>query len=239
MRRQALKFGARVIDTRVDGLAIVPAGFEAGGFDRFGPARTVLLATGVTNRRPAFPEALHAEAVRTGRLRYCPVCHGYEVTDLNVAVIGCGARAVTECIFLRAYTARVTLILDEDTELTEGHAAQIRASGICIVRGTPKDFILDGAGIHLAVSRGRMTFDTVYPALGSDIHLGLAAPLGATLTDEGCIKVDVHHRTKIPGLYAAGDVVVGLDQISRGMDEAGVAATTIRNDLAAVRQILR
>ena len=36
----------------------------------------------------------------------------------------------------------------------------------------------------------------------------------------------------MPGLYAAGDVVIGLDQISHAMGEGGVAATTIRNDLA-------
>ena len=41
------------------------------------------------------------------------------------------------------------------------------------------------------------------------------------------------------GLYAAGDVVLGLDQISHAMGEGGVASTTIRNDLAKERQLLR
>jgi thioredoxin reductase (NADPH) len=68
--------------------------------------------------------------------------------------------------------------------------------------------------------------------LGSEIHSGLAKALGAALADEGCITVDDHQRTSVRGLYAAGDVVSGLDQISHAMGEAGVAATTIRNDLA-------
>jgi thioredoxin reductase (NADPH) len=38
-------------------------------------------------------------------------------------------------------------------------------------------------------------------------------------------------RTSVPGAYAAGDVVIGLDQISHAMGQGGVAATTIRNDL--------
>ena len=42
-----------------------------------------------------------------------------------------------------------------------------------------------------------------------------------------------------PGLYAAGDVVLGLDQISHAMGEGGVAATTIRNDLAKETPLLR
>jgi thioredoxin reductase (NADPH) len=44
-----------------------------------------------------------------------------------------------------------------------------------------------------------------------------------------------YQRTDVPGLYAAGDVVFGLDQISHAMGEGGVAATSIRNDLNALR----
>lgn len=45
---------------------------------------------------------------------------------------------------------------------------------------------------------------------------------------------DVVFASICPGLYAAGDVVLGLDQISHVMGEGGVGATTIRNDLAAM-----
>ncbi len=47
--------------------------------------------------------------------------------------------------------------------------------------------------------------------------------------------VDSHQRTDVPGLYAAGDVDLGLDQISHAMGEGSVAATAIRNDLDALR----
>ncbi|KUL93891.1 thioredoxin reductase [Bosea sp. WAO] len=239
MREQALKYGARLLERHVDELVTGPLGFVSRGRELIGPAKTVLLATGVTNRRPDIAEDLHAEALHTGRLRYCPVCDGFEVTDQNVAVIGRGDRAVTEAIFLRSFTDRVTLILDQDGELTEQDADRINKVGIRLARGRPSEFALGPNRIHFAVGDRRMAFDAVYPSLGSEIHSELAASLGATLTDEGCIRVDAHQRTNVPGLYAAGDVVVGLDQISHAMGEAGVAATTIRNDLAAVRPILR
>ena len=63
--------------------------------------------------------------------------------------------------------------------------------------------------------------------------------LGADATDEGCLVIDDHQRTTIAGLYAAGDVAKGLDQISHAMGEAGVAATTIRNDLATCFPLIR
>ena len=74
-----------------------------------------------------------------------------------------------------------------------------------------------------------MAFDSVYPALGSRIRSHLAIEAGARASDEGCLEVDDHQRTSVPGLFAAGDVVKGLDQIGHAMGEAGVAATTIRN----------
>jgi len=76
-------------------------------------ARTVLLATGVTNRRPDMPDSVHDAALAQGRLRYCPVCDGFEVTDQRVAVIGTGARGVKEAEFLRSYTRDVTLVASD------------------------------------------------------------------------------------------------------------------------------
>jgi thioredoxin reductase (NADPH) len=51
--------------------------------------------------------------------------------------------------------------------------------------------------------------------------------------------VDDHQRTSVAGLYAAGDVVKGLDQISHAMGEGGVAAVTIRNDMAEKQALVR
>ena len=98
---------------------------------------------------------------------------------------------------------------------------------------------IEGDCIVVETAAGRLHFDSIYPALGSDTHSGLAAMVGADRSDVGCIAVDSHQRTSVPGLYAAGDVVIGLDQISHAMGHGGVAATTIRNDLAKEQPLLR
>ena len=86
---------------------------------------------------------------------------------------------------------------------------------------------------------GRMSFDSLYPALGSLVRSGLARSCGAEVGENDCIKVDDHLETSVPGLFAAGDVVIGLDQISHAMGQAGVAATTIRNHLAEKNPLRR
>ena len=55
--------------------------------------------------------------------------------------------------------------------------------------------------------------------------------LGARHEEHGSILVDEHQRTSARGVWAAGDVVCGLDQISVAMGQAAVAATDIRRAL--------
>jgi thioredoxin reductase (NADPH) len=111
--------------------------------------------------------------------------------------------------------------------------AKLREAGIGCVDGPAQAVaILDGC-IVVETSGGTFSFDSIYPALGSDTHTQLAEMIGAALSEGSCIQVDSHQRTSVPRLYAAGDVVIGLDQISHAMGEGGVAATTIRNDLCA------
>jgi thioredoxin reductase (NADPH) len=186
------------------------------------------------------PPELHAAALAAGRLRYCPVCDGFEVTDQAVAVIGSGARGAKEALFVRSYTADLSLISDGPKHMLDtAQRAELKAGGINVLDGPATDFRLESDGLSVATAVGRRTFASVYPALGSDVHSTLAKALGAALADEGCITVDAHQRTSVPGLYAAGDVVSGLDQISHAMGEAGVAATTIRNDLARTAPLRR
>lgn len=239
MQAQALRFGARILPGRVDDVMTSAQGFRAIGADIALEARSVLIATGVTNRRPVMDDDTHAEALARGRLRYCPVCDGFEVTDQDVAVIGSGLRAIRECEFLRSYTKRVSLILDRLDNLAEIDMRGLAEIGVSVIAGPPRDFRLEVDGLSFTVPDKRLRFEAVYPALGSIIHSKLATSLGAAVTEEGCIQVDPHQRTTITGLYAAGDVVIGLDQISHAMGEAGVAATTIRNDLASDRPRLR
>ncbi|HYD14054.1 MAG TPA: NAD(P)/FAD-dependent oxidoreductase [Allosphingosinicella sp.] len=241
MQAQAQRFGAAIETGRVTRLDRIEGGFEAEWGAGPVTARAVLLATGVANRRPPMDESLHDEALARGLIRYCPICDGYEVTDRKVGVIGSGRHGVAEALFLRSYTADVTLIApDRAHELAADDKARLAASGIATVDGPCAAVAALDKAIVVETPHGHHTFDSVYPALGSDIHNELAIQAGAALAEgTGCILVDSHQRTNVPGLYAGGDVVIGLDQISHAMGEGGVAATTIRNDLARDEPLLR
>lgn len=242
MRDQACKYGAK-IETEVvtklerdEDSGIFTATWGSGCRQ----ARTVLLATGVTNRRPPMDEDLHDEALSRGLIRYCPICDGYEVTDKKVGVIGSGSHGVAEAVFVRNYTADVTLIApDAALKLDAKDRKKLEEAGIQCVDGPAQAVAFDDKAIVVDTSEGHHAFDSIYPALGSDTHTQLAEMLGADLSEDDRIKVDSHQRCSVAGLYAAGDVVLGLDQISHAMGEGGVAATTVRNDLAEQRPLFR
>lgn len=240
MRLQAEKFGVAIERARVRGLRSIDGGFEVAWSQRPVTARTVLIATGTCNRPPDIDPDLHGEAIARGRLRYCPVCDGFEVTDKAIGVIGTSARGLAEARFLRSYSETVSLIAPTGRHVLEPEERQESLDlGIELVDGPARIERLTDDAIIVSTPDGDHEFDSVYPALGSDCQAELAIQLGAALSENGDLVVDAHQRSSVPGLYAAGDVVLGLDQISHAMGEGGVAATTIRNDLARVRSLLR
>lgn len=240
MREQAARFGAFREEAEVTRIEPVEGGFVVNAGPRTFEARSVLLATGVVNNRPDMPPDLHDAALARGLVRYCPICDGYEVTDKRIGVIGTGDHGMREAVFLRGYSADVTLIAPAVThDLDARCRAALADAGIAYIDGPCGGYAIEGEHIALDTAQGRLSFDTLYPALGSHIRSGLAVAAGARADDSGCLEVDPHQRTSIPGLFAAGDVAKGLDQISHAMGEAGVAATTIRNMLAEQRPIRR
>ena len=240
MRAQAARFGVEPVDGVVERLERGQDGLVVHAGIQSWRARTVLLATGVVNNRPRMSPELHDVAVARGLLRYCPICDGYEVTDCKVGVIGSRTHGLNEAVFLRMYTDDVTLISpDGEHSLSDEERRKLSDLNVQVVDGPCEPLMISEDRICVRTPSGVLAFESVYPALGSVIRSELAVALGAKASEEGCLVVDSHQRTTIPGLYAAGDIAKGLDQISHAMGEAGVAATTIRNDLAQSRPILR
>jgi len=241
MKAQAARYGATVERLAITSLQRDNASFIAKGASSEIKARTVLLATGVVNHRPRMDTAIHDEALARGLLRYCPICDGYEVTDQRVGVLGTGERGTNEAVFLRSFTADVTLIApDGPHELNTADQARLADAGIAIVDGPATNFAIRELGALAFEAAGApVSFASVYPALGSSVRSELAVQVGADVSSEGCLRVDSHQQTSVPGLFAAGDVVLGLDQISHAMGAAGVAAVAIRNLLADAAPLMR
>lgn len=223
LRDQAQAFGAVIRDGLVESLAWRHGAFRVWTSVGREDARTVLLATGVADRLPPL-DGIEA-AIHDSRVRMCPICDAYEAIDRRLAVLGNGPLAEREFQFLRTYSADVTLLaLDGAETSSSANVMRVQLTGLKL---TPE-------GLQACDDGGaRHTFDYLYLALGCAPQAELAVGCGAAQDELGALLVNAHQMTSVDGLYAAGDVVRGLNQIAVATGEAAIAATDIHNRLRA------
>lgn len=196
-------------------------------------ARTVILATGGVDIEPELPNVI--DAVRQGYVRHCPICDGYEVIDQKVAIVGTGKKLMREALFLRNYTPQLTVFaLGEHHDLEDEDRKALKECNIEVIDDPIEEVLIEGGKILAIKGKdGReFRFDTLYSALGTKIQSELAQALGAEVDSDGDLIVDRKRlQTSVPGLYAAGDVVSGLSQISVAAGHAATASTAIHHYL--------
>jgi len=224
-----------ILDLRIeDGLFVADYRPEDAADDAVTQLRalTVLLATGVAD--VGLPVEHWREAVAFGSLRLCPVCDGFDVMDKRIAVATAEVNPVGHALFMRTFSADVTLFERGPASiLTDEDRRQLDAAGVRYIDSPLLSVTLDASMkpvLHTADGADHAA-DVFYPMLGEHARSTLAAKLGAETAHCEELVVDIHGATTVPGLYAIGDVTVGLNQIAVATGQAARAATHIHNRL--------
>ena len=193
--------------------------------------RGVILATGVEMGEAILRTGHSDDAIRAGMLRYCPICDGFEQRGKKIAVLGSDLHGAAEAMFLRQYSDDVTLIPKHDVALTQQQRRELDASGIAVVEHPLRALDAGPAGmsIELEGMDQPLHFDAVYPAYGSRPRTDMALGLGLGLDESGYCDADAYLETRVPGFYAAGDIIAGLDQIATAFGHGAMAATRLHN----------
>jgi thioredoxin reductase (NADPH) len=229
LREQAERNGARLREGRVDELRNTDGVFTARIGSNDIRAKRLLLATGIVDESPDLPGL--KDAIYRGALRFCPICDGFEATDKRIGVLGPLRTAASKAQFLRTYSRDVVLLPTDDPDESGELARAVKQAGVTLEKRVV-DVERTGEKIAALFAGGRrLPVDVLYPALGCDVRSDLATALGARCNDIGNLHVDDKQRTTVEGLYAAGDVVTDLHQISVATGHAAVAATAIHNSL--------
>jgi thioredoxin reductase (NADPH) len=231
MRVHAARYGAQLEIGHVERLERHALGFEAAAGSRVVHARKVLLATGARDMEPQVPGL--APALKAGVVRYCPICDGYETQGQQVAVLGGAAHGLRESLFVAGFDNEVTwLSMSTQGAVAPDDLARLQAAGVRIEGRRITGLRCGAKGVLVDVEGGEvLAFDTLYPALGLVHASGLATAIGARSRGDGQLVVSDHYETTVPGLYAAGDVAMDLNQINVAAGQAAIAATAIHNAL--------
>lgn len=223
MREQATDLDVPIHPQRVAGItALGDDGFLVRTDTRPWHARVVMLATGLADR---LPDAHWVDAaLEAGALRLCAVCDAFEATDLRIGVHGPADVIGPHARFLRTYSRQVFALPSDDGD-GDAKGEESRALGVqWLPGGGTLDF--DGRRCSYRAGNGqKIQLDTVCPYLGSESAAAMAAAAGVRLGGIGEIEVDRYQQTRVPGLYAIGDIVSGLNQIAVAVGHAAIAAT--------------
>ncbi|MBX9775748.1 MAG: NAD(P)/FAD-dependent oxidoreductase [Xanthobacteraceae bacterium] len=229
LRGQAQEYDVAFETDRVLTLDRADDAFTASTRNRRVRARRVLLASGLVDESPVI--AGLDGGGDGGTLRYCPICDGYEAMDRRIGVLGPLETAGAKAIFLRTYSGDVQLFATDLDKATSERQRAFTQAGIT-VPGRAVSVVRHTGGVAVTTDDGGCwEVDVLYAAMGCKVRSELAVQLAAACSDIGLLEVDAHQRTTIEGLYAAGDVVADLHQLSVATAHAAVAATAIHNSL--------
>lgn len=193
-------------------------------------ARRILLATGAVDQLPDISGARE----RWGRdFLHCPYCHGWEVRDEPIGVVGTDVLSVDHAHLLRRWSDDI-VFFTHTSPLTDDGRARLEANGITVVYGLVAGLAVAEdrlEGVQLAdgrvVARAALFMrPTLRPRLAA-----LIDTLGCETDEAGFVRVDATGRTSVAEVWAAGNVTDPRAQVITAAGAGSAAAIAVNADL--------
>ncbi len=237
-RQQAAQYGVEFVIGKAENARKTAGGFEveAENGETF-KAKTLLLATGVMDRIPPFPDLMPTLGIS---VYICPDCDGHEVKDKSTIVMGSGNPGANMALTLNYFTDELTYVNHEKKAVDEEVMRSLQEKGIKYVEGPIAKVLADGPdfrgvqlenGEELTSERGFMAFG------GNEVKSQLAEQLGVELHKNKHVLVDPRTKlTSVENVWAAGDVVAHSEQTTIAMGDGMQASIWIHKKLLAAEK---
>jgi thioredoxin reductase len=189
-------------------------------------ARRVLLASGMEYVPPELPGIAERWG---GAVFHCPFCHGWEVRDGALAVLGDGEIGVYKALLLAGWSDDVVLV---GRGFDAAGRAKLEAAGVRIDERSV--VAVRGEGATLVFDDGsELRRDALLVGAPLRQRSALAADLGLELDPAGTIAVDEFGRTSVAGVFAAGDVAGTTQMVAAALAAGAQTAAFVRHSLLA------
>lgn len=238
---EVVRFGGEVLTARAVGARREEDGFTVDTDRGTFTARRLVVATGLTDRLPQIPGL----AARWGRdVIHCPYCHGYEVADRAVGVVGTTPLSGHGAWLFRQWTADLVYFTHTGPALGAERREELLARGVRIVDGEIVEVLTTDDAVHgvrladgtvverqaLVVAAPVQVSSPVLDALGlakepvvfGDVEMGDRYPSGPG------------GATSIPGLHLAGNVTDPQAQVVTAAGAGLMAGAAVNADLIGV-----
>ncbi|MEU7144373.1 NAD(P)/FAD-dependent oxidoreductase [Nocardia sp. NPDC046473] len=235
-RAEVRGYGGHVVTGEVDAVSRTDGGFAVTLADgRTVGARRLLVTTGLVDELPEIPGLRD----RWGRdVLHCPYCHGWEVRDQAIGVLGTGPMSVHQTLLFRQWSDDITLFLHTMPSPTKDEFEQLAARGITVVKGEVAALeITDDRLTGVRLSDGTMVRREAVAVMSrmvarTDFLAGLGLRPEQHMSGLGeHIPSDPTGRAEIPGVWVAGNVTDLSAQVGGAAAAGAFAAAQINADL--------
>lgn len=192
-------------------------------------ARRVLVTTGLRDELPDVPGVRE----RWGRdLLHCPYCHGHEVRDQRLGLLGGTPEAVQHALLVRQWSDDVVYFAHTGT-LTPSEREQLLARAVGVVEGAVTRLVVEDDALRGVELEGGQVVarDAVFVRPRMVPHGTLLTELGCATHDTGWVVADPTGRTSVDGVWVAGNAANPRAQVITAAGEGSAAAIAINNDL--------
>ena len=192
-------------------------------------ARTVVLATGITDRLPDVPGL----AERWGKaVFHCPYCHGYELDEGRIGVLAVSEISMHHALMLPDW-GNVTFFLNGAFEPTDEQLDQLYARGVAVEWKRIR--ALEGDRLDVVLEDGsRIALDGMFTATGTEVSSPIAAQLGCDFADGPTgryIRTDEMKATSVPGVFACGDAARAAGNVAMAVGDGAMAGAATHRKL--------
>jgi thioredoxin reductase len=227
-RAEATGYGVEIIEDLV--LRIAPGFTVRLGTGRVLSARRILVATGVGDQLPDTPGVRD----RWGKdLLHCPYCHGWEVRDQPLGVLGSNPGSILHAQLVRQWSDDV-IYFAHSQEPSPAEASQLDARGIRVVHGEVARLVVEDdhlTGVELADGQIVPRAAVFVRPITTPHPDNLLDALGCDLDEAGFAVVDRTGRTSTAGVWGAGNAVDPRAQVITAAGAGSAAAIAINADL--------
>jgi thioredoxin reductase len=199
----------------------------AGGFVS---ARKVLLATGVFDKLPTIAgiDSYFGKTVLP-----CPYCDGWEMRGKSIAVYGKGSRGFEMARAMTAWSSTITLCTNGPSRLNARQLMLLKTNGIKVLSDRIAKLVgSNGQLSRLAFKDGSsLAVDALFFDTPCTQQSALAEQAGCLLTRDGRVTCDEFTATSVPGIFAAGNVLKGVQLSIVAAGDGARAAFGINREL--------
>jgi thioredoxin reductase len=186
-------------------------------------ARRLVLATGVEDE---FPDVAGFFEHYGASVFHCPVCDGYEARGRDVVVFGWGEHVTGFALAMLTWASTVTVVTDgREFEGDAGDEHALRAAGVALVEDVAAELVGRRGDLRAVRLRSgvELPCGMAFFSIAHRPRSELAVAIGCDVGEADCVAVDGEGRTSVAGVFAAGDLVPGLQLVQVAAGKGAVA----------------